>query len=64
MTNKMIRNVETVTFTVYAIKQNNTHVLFLYKLELLGVFVCRFTAAIYGQGTKNQLLTDVACSFQ
>ena len=28
------------------------------KLELLGAFVRRFTAAIYGQGIKNQLLTD------
>ena len=28
------------------------------KLEFLRVFVHRFTAAIYGQGTKNQLLTD------
>ena len=26
-----VKNVETVTFTVYAIKQNITHVLFLYN---------------------------------
>ena len=26
--------------------------------NFLGVFVRRFTAAIYGQGTKNQILTD------
>ena len=28
------------------------------KLELYKSFVRRFTAAIYGHGTKNQLLTD------
>ena len=28
------------------------------KLELLGAFVRRFTAAIYGQITKIQLLSD------
>ena len=28
------------------------------KFELFMRFVRRFTAAMYGQGTKNQLLTD------